>query len=340
MTTHNKIGQNLSMHDVTAFILSYNGLALAERCAKSLAESASGVEICVVDNGSTDGTEEYFRSKADKIRVVRNSQNLGLGKALNRAVRGTQSKYILLLNNDVVAKPGAVDALLRILEEDESVKMAFPRLYNEDGTVQHSGMAIDITAFSVDLNIEGEEPVDVMFQSGCVTMMRTQDFLRVGGYSEYLDWYVEDIDLAWKVHSIGGRVVVVPAARFIHSEGATLGKNLADRSGVLNRIYLRERNVLLVIMRNASLVHLAVQLPLVLVAQAIEALAALLMLRDIEASGQYIRAWSDAARLIGEVRQDSRVVGIPRSNLLRYVKVRWSKLGLALANWRTLGPRP
>ena len=69
-------------------------------------------EILVVDNGSTDGSQEMLRTRFPAVRLIQNDVNVGLGRASNQGIEATTAPYILLLNNDTIVNRDSLDALI------------------------------------------------------------------------------------------------------------------------------------------------------------------------------------------------------------------------------------
>jgi GT2 family glycosyltransferase len=91
-----------------------NQLAYTVQCLESLrAGSVRDFEIVVFDNGSTDGTAEYLRSRGD-VRVIRSDQNLGFAPAVNAALAAASGRLLLVLNNDVVVPKRMIERLLEV----------------------------------------------------------------------------------------------------------------------------------------------------------------------------------------------------------------------------------
>jgi GT2 family glycosyltransferase len=87
-------------------------------CLEGLRRHREGiVNVVVVDNGSTDGTEEELSRRPD-VTVIRNPVNLGCAAAWNQGVRAVGSEWIAILNNDVILTPGWLPGLLAFAEED------------------------------------------------------------------------------------------------------------------------------------------------------------------------------------------------------------------------------
>jgi len=95
-------------------------------------------EVIVVDNASTDGSIEAARARFPSVTYIENDRNNWFTGATNQAILASRGEYLFCLNPDTVCHPGAVDGLIRFLEEHPSAGLAGPRLLNGDGTLQPS----------------------------------------------------------------------------------------------------------------------------------------------------------------------------------------------------------
>jgi N-acetylglucosaminyl-diphospho-decaprenol L-rhamnosyltransferase len=85
---------------------------LAEAIASVEAQTVP-VQIIVVDNASSDGTAEMLADRFPRATVVRNEENLGFGRAVNRGVaEADDADVVILVNNDAVCAPDFVAQLL------------------------------------------------------------------------------------------------------------------------------------------------------------------------------------------------------------------------------------
>ncbi len=77
------------------------------------------------------------REFPDVIRIV-NESNLGFNVGNNQGMRVAQGEYVLLLNNDTIVLPGAIEKLVEFLDVHPDVGVAGPKLLNPDGSLQRS----------------------------------------------------------------------------------------------------------------------------------------------------------------------------------------------------------
>ena len=121
--------------NVTVIIVNFNGREFTPSCIESL---PAGVEIIVVDNGSSDGSADALVEAYPSITLIRNSVNRGFAAAVNQAMKKAVGRYFLLLNNDARLTPEALSLLTATMEKDPEIGMCAPQLLHEDGRRQHS----------------------------------------------------------------------------------------------------------------------------------------------------------------------------------------------------------
>ncbi len=116
---------------VRLIVLNFNGGALVERCVahlEALEWPRDRLELVVVDNASTDGSDRAVEERFPDVRVVRSTVNRGF-PANNLAMADlSEVDYVGLVNNDAFVEPDWLVELVRELEEDPSVGAACPKI--------------------------------------------------------------------------------------------------------------------------------------------------------------------------------------------------------------------
>jgi O-antigen biosynthesis protein len=246
---------------VTVIIPVYNNFRLTYECLASIAANPpeTPCELLLVDDGSTDETVLAGLLLPDSVLVERLRSNSGFIAACNRGAHLAKGEFLLFLNNDTLVQPGWLDEMVRTFERTENVGIVGSQLLSVDGKVQEVGGIVWRLgdAWNWGRGADPSDPRlrylrDVDYVSGAALMIRKELFLSLGGFDpRYAPAYYEDTDLAFRVREAGKRVVVQPASRIIHLEGATGGKNPAasavKRHQTLNqtKFYQRWRSVLL-----------------------------------------------------------------------------------------------
>ncbi|HEX5366962.1 MAG TPA: glycosyltransferase family 2 protein [Acidimicrobiales bacterium] len=115
---------------VRLVVLNYNGGDLVVRCVEHLERldwPEDRLEIVVVDNASTDGSDVAVGARP-RVRLVRSPANLGF-PGNNLAMRDLDDvDYVGLVNDDAFAEPGYLQPLVAALEADDTLGAACPKI--------------------------------------------------------------------------------------------------------------------------------------------------------------------------------------------------------------------
>ena len=110
---------------MTVIVLNYNGNQFIRACLDSLcSQSHKDLEILVVDNGSTDGSFEFVSENYPQVVAIRNEKNLGFAEGNNIGIRDALSRgadYVLLLNNDTMSEPDAIEKMIEAFRLDGKI---------------------------------------------------------------------------------------------------------------------------------------------------------------------------------------------------------------------------
>ena len=234
------------MRQVAIVIVTYNSAEEIDACLD--AAMASGAEVLVVDNASTDGTPDQVRHHG--ATVVVNPVNRGFAAAVNQGIRLVTAEYILMLNPDAVLKEGSLDPL-RAACAAPGVGAAGGKLVDFQGVVQ-SGFSVRrlptplVLAFEVLLvnrlwpgnpanwhyrcyDLKYDEPAEVEQPAGAFLMIRRQVWEDLGGLDErfYPIWF-EDVDFCKRLRDHGYHVYYEPRAIAKHQGGHSIRKILLE----------------------------------------------------------------------------------------------------------------
>jgi len=220
-------------------------------------ESTVSLKLLVIDNASSDGTEEWLRNQ--KIDTLRFDSNQGFAKPNNLGVeRLHDCEYVALLNNDTRVCDGWYEPLVEAIQEDESIVAAGAILTDWSGEkIDFDGGVVSFSGHAHQSN-QGK-PVsmitpdnrDALFVCGGAMLVRRSLFLRLGGFDEDFFAYFEDVDFGWRARMAGYRIVLVPESRVMHRHQGTAG-----RLPFPPRMRLYERNALCTVLKNYDDNHL------------------------------------------------------------------------------------
>jgi len=169
----------------------------------------------VVDNG---GDVE----QRDGVTVIRPALNVGFATGNNLGARRAHGDVVIFLNPDTVVAPGALDELVRPLEDRAiGIVTARLRLLHRPELLNSAGNEVHVTGIAwAGMYGEPAETVtelrDVAFPTGAAMAIRRDLFDELGGFTDELFMYQEDLELGWRARMRGLRVVVNPAADVYH----------------------------------------------------------------------------------------------------------------------------
>lgn len=119
----------------TIVVWAYNRLEKTKNCVESILKWTNNVdyELILIDHGSTDGTLEYFENVEYNYKtVVKINQNVrGFGgRLIDSIIENRESKYLVIVPNDVYVTPNWLTNLLRCMESDPKIAWVMPASTN------------------------------------------------------------------------------------------------------------------------------------------------------------------------------------------------------------------
>jgi GT2 family glycosyltransferase len=231
----------------SVIIPNFNGSHLLPTCLDSLRrQTFSDFEVVVVDNASTDGSQDLLTSAYPEVKVIGLPCNLIFAGAVNEGIRRTASPMVVLLNNDTEADERWLQELALAFQQRQEYSwfackmLLFDRrnivnsagdFYGTDGVPGNRGAWEEDTG-------QYDQPEEVFGACGGAAVYRRSLFADIGLFDEELVAYLEDVDLNFRARLAGHRCYYVPTARVYHRQSATGGGPLAS--------YLCGRNFILV----------------------------------------------------------------------------------------------
>ena len=218
--------------DIAFITVNYNTLEYISQLAGFFEGLAAPFtfSFTVVDNNSQDGSQEFLQSHPE-INYVQTGENLGYGRAMNRGLAATASKYICLTNTDVLLHREALIILWRFLEERPDAGVCAPRITYADGRDQ--GMVFHASLFSHYANwfakalarraklriAKAAAPLKIDGVLGAFFLIRRSVIPPSALFDEDFFFFYEDSALAHTLKNRGVPCFVVPNATVIHIGG-------------------------------------------------------------------------------------------------------------------------
>ena len=258
--------------DLGLVVVNWNVRELLAACLDSvyvdLAQSAGHLTaaVCVVDNGSADGSAAMVREQFPRTLLVE-AENRGMGAGNNRGLSLLLDQRppfaVMVLNPDTIIRPGALRALVAHLRAQPDAGVAAPGLVYPDGRFQHSGFRFPglvqawfelfppegRLARLIDSPLNGRYPVAAYRRGapfrvdhtlGAAFAVRAEAARACGLFDETFSLYCEEIDWQWRLARAGWSRWVVPAAQIVHHGGRSTSQAPAES---LARLWISRRRL-------------------------------------------------------------------------------------------------
>jgi GT2 family glycosyltransferase len=215
------VGEGLarSAGSLSVVVVAYHSGPALARCLDALRHDVPEANVIVVDNG---GAQDDVGARWERLHLVEPEQNLGFAAGANRGAAETEDDVLVFLNPDTVVMPGALRRLARRLEDPAiGIAMARLQLLDRPGVLNSGGTVVHVSglAWAGRFGEPADELTaveDVPGASGAALAIRRETFDALGGFTPDLFMYHEDVELSWRAHLNGLRVVVDPAADVLH----------------------------------------------------------------------------------------------------------------------------
>jgi O-antigen biosynthesis protein len=234
---------------VSAVMVTFGGWEWTERALAALRRHTDlPYEVIVVDNASPDGSGERLERSVRGATVIRNERNLGFGPANNHGAAAARGRYLALLNNDALVRPGWVAPLVEAAGVPGTGAVV-PLLLNLDGTVQEAGSFVyaDGSTEAYGAGAAHSElwcrfPRITDYGSAACVLIDRATFLDAGGFDPiFQPAYCEDVDLQLRLRERGLRTRFEPRSMVTHVRFAASGESRARDLIIRNRRILVDR---------------------------------------------------------------------------------------------------
>lgn len=254
-------------NSVTVTIVTYNSQDFIRGCLEAVfRQTHRPLEVVIVDNASSDETCEILAEFQNRIRLIRNPRNAGFAAAQNQAIAASEGEWVLVLNPDVVLRPGFIRQLVEAGDFDSRVGTICGRLLSAGKNFEASLPARIDTAgiyFTPALRHfdrgwhevdDGRfhEPEFVFGASAAAALYRREMIDDIGFQGNFFDpdffAYREDADVAWRAQLLGWRCLYLPEAFGYHVRSVGPSNRRAVPSfinmhSVKNRFLMRVKNM-------------------------------------------------------------------------------------------------
>lgn len=237
--------------DLSIVVISWRMRDLLERMLSTLVEHTTGIdyEVICIDNGSEDGTAEMVSSRFPDIRLIRNTENLGVAPARNQGLPLARGEFVAILDADLELVEDSLSHIVGFLRSRPSVGLAGCRLVFPDGTTQFNAKRFPSLWALVSRRIPQARMLDggralrwhemhdwtrgedreVDYLIGACQVFRRIILDQVGLLDDQIFYGPEDIDFCLRVRRAGWQIWWLSSVRIIHHEQRITRQKLFSR---------------------------------------------------------------------------------------------------------------
>jgi len=269
---------------VSVVVINYNGRKFLDECLSSISDqSVDNYEIILVDNGSTDDSEEFTKKNFPDIRIIKIKDNCGFSKGNNLGVKNTKGRFVVLLNNDTKVERNFVESLYKSIKTRSDCGAVSASMYDGKNPVDMS--LGGVSALGYCLNGKVFKTVPEHFLVGLAAGIFDRKKIPLPFDDDYFLFY-EDVYFAWLNKLKGYNTYITPDTLVLHYGSGTTGK----RSKI--KVFYGERNRimnLLLFYSGSTLIRLA---PLIILNAMVAPIRSLLIYRGETYFITYIKSYT------------------------------------------------
>ena len=243
-------------------ILNYNTRDYLRQFLPPLLDSVKDmdVQVIVADNASKDGSADMMKAEFPSVRLIELDTNYGFTGGYNRALKGLEADYYVLINSDIDVPANWLSPLVEWMDSHPQCGACGPKLisWNDRSSFEYAGAAggyIDRYGYPFCRgrimqklekdNGQYDTPENVMWCSGACLLVRSSVWNELGGLDERFFAHMEEIDLCWRMQLRGWKVTNVPSSEVYHIGGGTLPNEspFKLRLNFRNNLLLLENNL-------------------------------------------------------------------------------------------------
>ncbi len=265
---------------VSVVVVNYNCKKWLDRFFPSIQAQTifDRLEVVLVDNTSTDGSDKICQEKMagwPNGVFLATGGNFGYGGGCNRGAAVARGKYLYFVNPDVWLEPTCLEELLKYCESS-GAGIASPRVLDYDSDVLQGQGAKGFDIFGCMTAPPEGEMLAEPFAVAAFYFITKELLLKAGQFDEEFFLFNEEMDLSWRIWSMGETIRQVVTAK-MHHQGASSDRTTENRTNERKRFYAN-RNQLLTLLKNGRFLLLGLVLTQLMLMTA-EAIAGAIMAR-------------------------------------------------------------
>lgn len=236
---------------VSIIIPNWNGRHHLQACLSSLRyQTFTDFEVILVDNNSNDGSQEFVNDNFPEVRLIALDRNLGFTGGCNAGYEAANGEYIILLNNDTETEPGWLAALVDAFDRypEAGILASKIMLFDRRDHFHSAGDYYEVDGIPGNRGVwqsdqgQFDQEQEVFSACGAAAAYRRTLLEDIGFLDDDFFFSCEDVDMGWRAHLAGWRVIYIPTAVIYHKLKATGGSVTGSYYDGRNFLYLIWKN--------------------------------------------------------------------------------------------------
>lgn len=247
---------------VAVALLTYNNRDLLEQFLPGIiatTPTTGDYGIFVIDNASTDDTQEYLKQFSSKINIIKVAVNKGFTNGYKVGLSQIDADIFCMISSDVQISENWLEPVIELFDQDSKIGVIQPKIksFHRRNEFEYAGAAggfIDKDGYPFcrgrifytleEDNGQHEENMEIFWASGACFFVRADLYLESGGLDDDFYAHMEEIDLCWRLKNRGYKIMACPKSEVYHMGGAVIAY------GSPQKVYRNHRNNLIMMFKN------------------------------------------------------------------------------------------
>lgn len=308
------------MQEVTVVIPNFNGIKYIRECLRALhRQTQKEFSTIVVDNGSSDGSDQVVEEEFPYVRLIRLGDNFGFCRAVNEGIYASDTPYVILLNNDTRVDSHFVQELLSAIKKSKKRFSCAAKMiqYKNRSRMDDAGNFYCALGWAYargkDKPVERYQKERKIFAScGGAAIYSRKIMEEIGYFDEEHFAYLEDTDIGYRARIYGYENIFTPKALVYHYGSGTSGSRYN-----LFKVRFSSRNNIYLIYKNMPLLQIILNIPFLVLGFAVKTV--FFMRKGY--GREYIAGMKNGVQLSKKGRKNGKKVHFTWKHLPSYIRI-------------------
>lgn len=237
---------------LSVVIPNWNGAHFLPTCLDALTKQTyAAIEVIIVDNASSDGSQEVVERDYPDVRLIALTENQGFTGACNAGMKAAAGDFVCLLNNDTEVDTGWAAAAVSAFDRDPQIGSVASKmlLFDRRDHIHTAGDLFTVNGRAVNRGVwerdtgQYDQEAYVFSACGGSSVYRREMLEEIGLLDDDFFFSGEDVDLGWRAQLAGWRCLYTPKAIVYHHLSATGGGVTSSYYDGRNLIYILAKDV-------------------------------------------------------------------------------------------------